>query len=163
MISANAGYFLPDSVFHFRLVDSTGVLIERFGDKDRQALAETPFTTRLVAYAGGDRFWAGPPTDDGHSPVGYELEEWSVDGERLKTLRREVPRLPISWPPPPPATHDRPTTPAPRPPAIRKLHLDDDGVLLVIVVYATDKWLPPVEALQLPSEQQIAMFEYRVE
>lgn len=163
MISANAGYFLPDSVFHFRLVDSTGVLVESFGVRDRQALAGSPFTDRLVTYAGGDRFWAGPPTDDGHSPVGYELEEWSVDGERLKTLRREVPRLPISWPPPPPATHDRPTTPAPRPPAIRKLHLDDDGVLLVIVVYATDKWLPPVEALQLPSEQQIAMFEYRVE
>lgn len=33
----------------------------------------------------------------------------------------------------------------------------------MIGVYATDKWLPPVEAVQLPSEQQIAMFEYRVE
>lgn len=45
VMSANAGYFLPDSVFHFRLVDSTGVLVESFGVRGRQALAESPSPT----------------------------------------------------------------------------------------------------------------------
>jgi hypothetical protein len=42
---------------------------------------------RLVAYAGGDRFWAGPPQSAGR---GYELQQWRVDGTLLRTVRRQA-------------------------------------------------------------------------
>lgn len=42
---------------------------------------------RLIAYSGGDRFWAGPPQVAGR---GYELQEWRVDGTLLRTVRRNA-------------------------------------------------------------------------
>jgi hypothetical protein len=62
-----------DSSFHFRLVDSTGVVVQRFSPKDKTVYGSFIFTNRLIAYAGGASFWAGPPTYNGYSQQGYTL------------------------------------------------------------------------------------------
>ena len=67
---------------HFRVVDSTGALARTFGPEGVAGYLDRPIT-----HAGGDTFWAAPPIE---GPQEYVLEEWGLDGELRRALRRDV-------------------------------------------------------------------------
>jgi hypothetical protein len=149
---------------HFHIVDSTGMLDRRLAPRP-PVLTAHPFTTeRLIAHAGGDTFWAGPPADSrGHGPDGYTLEHWSLEGERLLTLRRDVSWFRAIWPPPAPPPEGGPME---RPPVgMGFLHLDDSGLLLVGTTGPSEAWRPYTfqEWSALSPEEQARSFEARID
>lgn len=77
-----------------------------------------------MAYAGGDTFWAAPPVEGGDA---YVLEEWSVDGELRRTLRREAPWY--RW------AGDGEISPS-----VSGLHVTNDGLLYVLVRRPTEEY-----------------------
>lgn len=115
-------------VRQFRLVDSTGALQRTFGPVG----GERGYRRRDITYAGGDTFWAGPP-DDG-SPE-YVLEEWGIDGELRRTLRRSA-----SWWRS--SEEDRTST------GVFRLHIASNGLLYVVVWRPTDEYGREIERLE---------------
>lgn len=90
--------------------------------------------SRAVAYGSGDSFWAGPPKAAGR---GYQLEQWSTTGTRLKSLRRTVPWFPAG------SDRAKPRVDGPQAPAhtIRYVwNLGDDLLLAVTDVPNTAEW-----------------------
>jgi hypothetical protein len=84
---------------------------------------------RLVTHTGGNTFWAGPPQS---TDRGYVLEEWSVAGELLKTIRRVPAWLPKPAGPQP--GRDPRSVPAPE---VEMLH-DLGGGLLWVALSVPD-------------------------
>ena len=66
-------------------MDTTGAVRRTFAQVEDDGFE---WGLRPLAYAGGDTFWAAPPIEGGDA---YILQEWGVDGELRRTLRREAP------------------------------------------------------------------------
>jgi hypothetical protein len=75
---------------------------------------------RAIGYAGGNTFWAGPPF---RGQSGYDLELWSVNGHRLRTIRRITPWFPRN-------RRTQSATDLPEA-AVTSLRADSTGLLLV--------------------------------
>ena len=105
----------------FRVVDSTGALQRSFG----QVEAGSFWLGREIAHAGGETFWAAPPEEGAEA---YILEEWGIDGELRRTLRREA-----SW--------WRWRGNAEISPAVRQLHQVRGGLLYVMLRRPTDEYV----------------------
>lgn len=134
-----------DGEHHFRIVDSTGAARRAFGVIPDELRRKNVDVERDVAYAGGDTFWAGPVAG---SPDGYQLEEWGVDGQLRRVLRRTV-----DWfPPGDPA---RVSHGDPPPPRVSLLHLDDSGLLYVYGFGPTGRWRSPAELGREPTEEEM--------
>lgn len=110
-----------DRSLYFRVVDTTGAVQRTFAPVEDEALE---WGLRPIAYAGGDTFWAAPPIEGGDA---YILEEWSVDGELRRTLRREAPWY--RW-----AGYGEIS------PAVSRLHVTSDGLLYVLVRRPTEAY-----------------------
>ena len=110
-----------DRSLYFRVVDTTGAVQRTFAPVEDEALE---WGLRPIAYAGGDTFWAAPPIEGGDA---YVLEEWGVDGELRRTLRREAPWY--RW-----AGYSEIS------PAVSRLHVTSDGLLYVLVRRPTEAY-----------------------
>lgn len=90
--------------------------------------------TRLVSNAGNGRFWAGPPGATGR---GYEIELWTTEGTRLRTIRRDVDWYPRD------VDRYRPKTSqlTPWPAELETVQVIDDGLIWVtLIVPNPDGW-----------------------
>lgn len=92
---------------------------------------------RSIGYSGGSTFWAGPPQGAGR---GYQLELWSLDGRRLRTIQRAVHWLPTR----PIVSVRRGETDIP-PPEFEILDDDGSGLLYVTIVAANARWNPMLD------------------
>lgn len=155
--------YLPSHQAHyFRVVDSTGVVQRAIAPIDPQ-LVSMPYIERPIAYASGATFWAGPPTVDGYGPDGYLLQEWTVSGELVRSIRRNAPWFPVSWPRP---ARQSEGGSMPRPPTqVAALHVDDTGLLLVFIPGPSEQWRSMTyrEFSQLEEEERNAMFQVVVD
>ena len=113
---------LSEPGYHFRVADPTGTLERTFGPVGDGSSGRE---MRQIAYAGGDTFWAGPGT---RNATAYVLEEWGIDGQLRRTLRREV-----EW------WEWRGETPIS--PTVFQLHIAPDGLLYVLVHRPTDEYV----------------------
>lgn len=107
---------------------------------DRPTGASRIFAERLITYAGGPTFWAGPPIGVGR---GYELEMWEPGGDTpRRVIRREVAWFPAgSDRDPPPRGEGAPAVPVAQ---VAGLHDDGTGLLFVIAYVPNPRWtLPP--------------------
>ncbi len=146
--------FIDDSTFlsssppgqpthYFAILDRTGAVVRRFGEIDWQGTPperrEPPH--RGIAYQGGSRFVAGPayPSTDG-----YVLEEWSLDDTLVRRFHRSPPWFA--------AAHSNAGRPgagdgsAPPGPSIQFNNLGPDGLVLMTVIVANDRWRPLMES-----------------
>jgi hypothetical protein len=90
---------------------------------------------RVSAYnPSSNTVWVAPP--DG-APGAMILEEWTLDGQLLRAIRREAPWLPEGGFPP---TGDPTEPPLP---TYALLHMDGDGLLWVAFTVRSDAWRPP--------------------
>jgi hypothetical protein len=154
---------------HFVLLDSLGNVIRNIAPVDPQIMEQVPVLYgRSIVSDGSTSFWASPPNSQGYSPIGYTLEEWGTSGELLRSIVREVPWFPTVWPPPPipreGVAEGQQLTQRP-PVQISALHLDDDGVLMVLIAGPSASWrsMPSQEMMALSDEEQLMMYEARVE
>ena len=142
---ASDGLLRRERGHYFRLADSTGALVRTFGPVDPGAIGTGG---RPITYAGGDSFWAGPAEEGAGA---YVLEEWGVDGELRRTLRRDVPWY--GW------NGRRETSPA-----VRQLHITQGGLLYVMVVRPTDDYARALSrGERVPREQRDLMTEVVLE
>lgn len=118
---------------YFRVVDTTGTVQRTFGAVEG-GLSE--WALRMIAYAGGDTFWAGPPLEGGDA---YVLEEWGTDGTLRRTLRREAPWF--RW-----AGYGEIS------PGVSLLHVTHDGLLYVMVRRPTAQYEREFERAQRRGE-----------
>ena len=120
----------------------------RFGPLNAEE-RRTPWTNRgrLIAYRGGETFWAGPPRAVGR---GYELEEWHVDGRRLRTLRREAPWFPRGADRAP----SRVASGAKPPHEIESIwDLGDERLLVIVLAPKSGDWRVPVGRVLDPARR----------
>ena len=114
---------------YFRILNPDGALDRAFGPVSEElAQDRTRPLERHIAYRGGDTFWAGPVEGEG-----YVLEEWGVDGELRRTLRRDV-----SW-----GGWSADSRSAPD--RLAQLQIDDGGLLYVLVSRAGEKYFKALE------------------
>jgi len=139
------GYFLstqtvrgePDRAHYFHVMDRDGGLIRSFGKTPSQLQSQVSGVRRGSAYAGGDTFWTAAP--DG-ARSGIVLEEWTLDGKHLRTLRRDVPWL-----------SDKGYSPIPgdvnesRFPLYGRLNIDESGLIWYEVIVRDRRWRTPEE------------------
>jgi hypothetical protein len=102
----------------FHRYNNEGTLLRSFGAMDSLAYAGD-MPSRTLAYGGGNTFWAAPPPE---SPNGYLLEEWTLEGELVRVIRRNAYWLGA------PDRMDR--IPAP----MYRVHVDASGLLWVLVL-----------------------------
>ncbi len=110
-----------DRSHYFRVVDTTGAVQRTFAAVEDDGVE---WGLRPIAHAGGGTFWAAPPIVGGDA---YVLEEWGVDGELRRTLRREAPWY--RW-----AGHGEIS------PGVSQLHVTRDGLLYVLARRPTDEY-----------------------
>ena len=122
---------------YFRVTDSTGALERSFGPV-ADGLAGT--TRRPVSYAGGDTFWVGPGQEGAEA---YLLEEWGVDGELRRTIRRDA----RWW-----RWRGETDTSA----RVRQVHIARNGLLYVLVWRPTDEYLREYERARTRGEHLLA-------
>lgn len=76
----------------FRIVHPDGTLVRAFGPVDPEIQwDEYRPPEKLISYGGGNTFWAAanqPLTEDWE---GWVAEEWTLDGELQRTIRRRIP------------------------------------------------------------------------
>ena len=118
---------------HFRVVDTAGAVQRTFGAVEGGV---SEWALRMIAYAGGDTFWAGPPLEGGDA---YVLEEWGTDGKLRRTLRREAPWF--RW-----AGFGEIS------PGVSLLHVTHDGLLYVMVRRPTEEYRREFERAQRRGE-----------
>jgi hypothetical protein len=131
LVSADAAEYMgnPEQVFTVWRIplsrSGAPAVLRRFGTPTPDERETAPYDrVRLLTRAGPDSFWSGPPSASGE---GYRLELWTVDGRRLRTLRRSVPWLP--------GGSDRAGSADGRdlpPPALVMVHAAADGLLIVV-------------------------------
>ena len=134
----------PDAGHYFRMVDSTGALRRTFGPVNRRS---TGTGGRPITYAGGQTFWAGPAEEGGDA---YVLEEWGVDGELRRTLRRDV-----SW--------YRWNGNRHASPGVRYLHISQGGILYAMISRPTEDYARAWERGDMSREQRDLLTEIVVE
>ena len=132
---AGDGMLRRDRGRYFRMTDSTGALVRTFGPVDPGSIGTGG---RPITHAGGDSFWAGPAEEGARA---YVLEEWGVDGELRRTLRRDVPWY--GW------NGSRETSPV-----VRQLHISREGLLYVMVVRPTDDYARALRRGERVSREQ---------
>ena len=103
-----------DPKHYFHVVDSAGVLQRSFGPVGDGSGGRGP---RPITHAGGETFWAAPVQEGAGA---YVLEEWGIDGELRRTLRRDVSWW--RW------SGDRETSTV-----VSQFHLAHNGLLYVMV------------------------------
>jgi hypothetical protein len=138
----------------FRIVDTLGHVAKSFGavgDKEAQVY-DANSSGRRIAYRGGQEFWAGPADD---APIGgYDVELWSADGHRVKTLRRKAGWLkePVSrrWLQ---SNERRPS------PWVEALHVGADGIIIIVLGVANDKWDEYADQELSPKEREAIQYE----
>ena len=123
---ASPGWWTDRVARGFRLADSTGALLRTFGTVRDRKSGDAP---RQIAYLGGDTFWAGPP--EGITGA-YTLEEWGIDGQLRRTLRRSVAWY--RW-------RGRRETSS----AVRQLYIGPGGILYILIVRPTEQYATAVE------------------
>lgn len=132
---ASDGLLGRDRGHYFRMADSTGALLRTFGPVNPGSIGTG---RRPITYAGGESFWAGPAEEGADA---YVLEEWGVDGELRRTLRRDVPWY--GW------NGRRETSPV-----VRQLHITQGGLLYVMVVRPTDDYAKALSRGERVSREQ---------
>lgn len=132
---AGDGLLGRDRGHYFRMADSTGALLRTFGPVKP---GSTGTGRRPITYAGGETFWAGPAEEGTDA---YVLEEWGIDGELRRSLRRDVPWYR--------STGNRETSPA-----VRQLHISQSGLLYVMVVRPTDDYARALRSGERVSREQ---------
>lgn len=148
-LTSNDGY--ADRTRHFHLVDSAGALYRTFEPVGDELSRSGVSLWRTLAYGGGDTFWAGPALGD---PRGYLIEEWGIDGRLRRAIRRDA-----SWFDP--RDEERRV-------AVEHLHIDESGLLYVVVVRATESFSEAIETARrqgqrLTREERSALTEAVVE
>ena len=123
----------PDPTRDFRVVDPAGALQRTFGPA-RDGMAGRP--DRPIAYAGGGTFWAGPR----QASDAYLLEEWGIDGQLQRVLRRDA-----SW------WQRRASAEAS--PTVRQLHITKNGLLYVMVRRPTREYARELARAQSRGER----------
>ena len=99
---------------YFHTMDSTFAPSRAFGPVPDDVARAPGLLHRPISYAGGGAFWAAPLGEDAEA---YILEEWGIDGELRRSLRRSFAGDP--W-----------RASAPR---VVRIHLNDEGLLYAIV------------------------------
>lgn len=142
----------------FHVADAEGRLRRSFGNLDRTGLPSSfregeRIPPRSIAYVGGGRFWAAPPPS---APGGYVLEEWTVQGELLQRLHRDV-----SWAEDRTGGDDGLMLPA------FNLAVDEHGLLWVTAMAKDRRWSPldreELRAAQNDAELMTELFDIRYE
>ena len=123
----------PDPTGDFRVVDPAGAIQRTFG-RARDGMAERP--DRPIAYVGGATFWAGPR----QGADAYTLEEWGIDGELKRVLRRDA-----SW------WQRRESGEAS--PVVRQMHITNNGLLYVMVRRPTREYARELARAQRRGER----------
>jgi hypothetical protein len=108
---------------------------------------------RLIAYSGGQQFWAGPPAATGR---GYEIELWNTSGKLLRTIRREVPWYPSG------VDVEKPRQPQQAPPVppgrVGAVYSMGDGLVFVAIGMTNPRgW---AAALQAPADTTLRFRAY---
>jgi hypothetical protein len=136
----------------FHLIDLEGSLIRSFGPEQPRRASSPEIMYQLSAYDGKNGFWVVPRNG---TPTGMTLEYWTTEGERLVTLRREVPWLPSSGYP----QVDDPTEPAL--PEYDHIYVDSRGLIWVGVIVRDPRWRPVTG----PEKRDVAseLWDVRVE
>ena len=81
--------YRSDRENYFRVIAPDGTLERSFGPVGRAvAQDESRPLDRFIAYHGGHTFWSGPRLGEDE---GYAVEEWGLDGELRRSVRRSVP------------------------------------------------------------------------
>lgn len=119
---------------YFRVMDTAGGVQSSFGVVEGGV---SEWALRMITYAGGDTFWAGPPLEGGDA---YVLEEWGTDGTLRRTLRREAPWF--RW-----AGYGEIS------PGVSLLHVTHDGLLYVMVRRPTAEYEREFERAQRRGER----------
>jgi len=118
-----------DPAAWFHLSGADGKLIRSFGPIEPPP-ADGQAPPRASALAGDGAFWVGPPPG---APGGYVLEQWSVDGQRLRSIERRV-----DW-----IVGEAPDPAARVPlPLFNAMHVDDAGRLWVMALVKDARWRP---------------------
>ena len=139
---------------YFRVTTPEGTLDRSFGPV-AQAVAESPSRPldRIIAYDGGETFWAGPRQGD---TEGYVVEEWGLDGILLRSIHRPAPWF--GW-----RAEDESYTTA------LQLHpVRDEGLLYIILQRPTPEGRRAMVAARrerrpIPREQRYGLTEVVVE
>jgi hypothetical protein len=133
----------PGSIFH--VFDADGQRTRSFGDR-----GSAP-ASRSIAYGGRETFWAAPPSG---APNGYVLEEWSLKGERARTLvlnpdwlRRSVESGKKS------GTRALPEF---------QIHVDESGLIWVRVITKDARWRP-LRPGESEDEMETQLYDWRYE
>lgn len=148
-LTSNDGY--DDRTRYFRLVDTTGTILRTFGPVGETISQSRNSLRRTLAYGGDDTFWVGPAQGD---PRGYLLEAWRIDGTLRRAFLRDVPWF---------DSQDEEGRVA-----VEHLHIDDSGLLYVMVIRATEDFAEVVtkarnEGRRLTREERSAVTEAVVE
>lgn len=149
---------------YFTVLDSTGAVVTSIGPVDATHLAEAgTLEGGAIVLVSDSSFWATPPVSQGHSPVGYRLEEWSTSGELLRAIERDVSWFPRNWPPPPrgPESNLIPS----RPIQVSGVRHDGTGLLVVSLLSESSNWRPVTlqEFSGLSIDERAGMYETRLE
>ncbi len=73
----------------FRVFGADGTLARSFGPVDEEMAGNPQWPLfRVIAYNGGDSFWATPVADGDEE---YLIEEWGTDGELRRAVRGQAP------------------------------------------------------------------------
>lgn len=131
---------LSNQSHYFRVTDTTGALERVFGPLG-DATAGTE--RRPISYVGGGSFWAGPGEKGAQS---YLLEEWGIDGELRRTIRRDV-----SWW----QWRGEMDTSA----RVRQVHIVRNGLLYILAWRPTDEYLREYES-RAGRERPVADWEW---
>lgn len=122
---------------HFVVVNPDGTALRAFGpvneelarnrdayfrsyEMDRAASDALSALNPLVAYGGGDTFWAAQTVPLPGDPEGSVLEEWGAEGELRRTIRRTLSSY--RW-------HEDPGESS----SLRLLYADRDGLLYILL------------------------------
>ena len=149
-LTSTDGY-MSDRSRHFHLVDSAGALLRTFAPAEEEVSRSDGSLVRTLGYGGGGTFWAGPALGD---PRGYLIEEWGIDGTLRRAFRRDA-----SWFDP--RDEDGRV-------AVESLHIDDSGLLYVIVARATEELAEAMKSARsqgrrLSREERSALTEAVIE
>ena len=120
----NINLWTPDKVgYTLHLVDRTGRVVLSLGYDGKVVRRDLPVGYRSLAAASGGGFWAARTTE-------YELEKWTIAGERRLSIARSVPWF---------RAHDG-TALTPPLPWITAIWEDSEGLLWVAIHVAAPDW-----------------------
>lgn len=118
-----------------RIREGEGVsLVRSFGERGTPVRSDVSYGDhRIPAQATDSTVWAA------HKRA-YEIEEWTLTGEFLRSLTREVPEFRY-WE----ESSFRPHPDNPPPPYVTDIRTDEQGLLWVLVAVTADEWQAGLE------------------